>query len=45
VFGLIPYVQLNWVEATLLLPAESVNVPAATLIVAIPGVVGVNVAV
>ena len=45
VFGFIPYVQVNCVEATLLLPVESVNVPAATLIVVIPGAEGVNVAV
>jgi len=39
------YVQLNSSEAVLLLPAASVNVPPATLIVQAPMPVGVNVAV
>ena len=38
-------VQLNWVAAVLLLPAASVNVLAATSMVATPVAVGVNVAV
>ena len=39
------YVQLNSSAAVLLLPAASVNVSAATLIVQAPSPVGVNVAV
>ena len=43
--GVASYVQLNSSEAMLLLPAASVNVPAATLIVQAPSPAGVNVAV
>ena len=39
------YDQENWVAAELPLPAESVNLSAATSIVAAPSAVGVNVAV
>ena len=39
------YVQVNWVAAVLLLPAESVNAFAATSMVAAPSAAGVNVAV
>ena len=44
--GAVPsYVQLNCVAAVLLFPAASVNVLAATSMVAAPSAVGVNVAV
>ena len=38
-------IQVNWVAAVLLLPAESVNLSAATSIVHVPSLLGVKVAV